>query len=67
VASELVQDDCTGPKLAREIAKRLDDPALRALQAAAQQAALDRMGRGGPDPNEAAADAVLRIVAGRAA
>jgi lipid-A-disaccharide synthase len=67
VAPELVQDDCTGPKLAREIAKRLDDPALRALQAAAQQAALDRMGRGGPDPNEAAADAVLRIVAGRAA
>jgi len=28
----------------------------------AQYAALDRMGRGGPDPSEAAADAVLKIV-----
>ena len=62
VAPELVQDDCTGPKLAREVGLRLDDPALRALQAAAQEAALDRMGRGGPDPNEAAADAVLHVV-----
>jgi lipid-A-disaccharide synthase len=33
----------------------------------AQYAALDKMGRGGPDPNEAAADAVLKIVAGRRA
>ena len=52
----------TGPNLAREIALRLDDPTLRALQAAAQEAALDRMGRGGPDPDEAAAEAVLGIL-----
>jgi lipid-A-disaccharide synthase len=67
VAPELVQDACNGPALAREVALRLDDPALRARQAAAQYAALDRMGRGGPDPSEAAADAVLAVLAARAA
>ena len=66
VAPELVQDECTGPKLAREIALRLDDPALRERQVAAQNAALDKMGRGGPDPSEAAADAVLKLVSRRA-
>lgn len=65
VAPELIQEDCTGPRLAEEVARRLDDPALRARQAAAQFAALDKMGRGGPDPSEAAADAVLRIVGDR--
>jgi lipid-A-disaccharide synthase len=66
VAPELVQDDCNGPALARELALRLDEPELRARQIAAQYAALDRMGRGGPDPSEAAANAVLEIVRGRA-
>lgn len=65
VAPELVQGACNGPNLAREVALRLDDPPLRALQAAAQDAALDRMGRGGPDPDEAAAEAVLKIVQAR--
>jgi lipid-A-disaccharide synthase len=62
VAPELIQDDCNGPKLAAEIARRLDDPGLRASQVARQYAALDKMGRGGPDPNEAAADAVLAML-----
>jgi lipid-A-disaccharide synthase len=62
VAPELLQDACNGEALAREAALRLDDPDLRARQIAAQYAALDKMGRGGPDPSEAAADAVLRIV-----
>ncbi|MET0272829.1 MAG: lipid-A-disaccharide synthase [Phenylobacterium sp.] len=66
IAPELVQDDCTGPKLARALARRLDDPDLRGRQIAAQTLALDRMGRGGPDPSEAAADAVLKIVGARA-
>ena len=66
VAPELIQDRCNGPELAAEVAKRLDDPKLRATQAAAQSAALDKMGRGGPDPSEAAADAVLKVL-GRAA
>jgi lipid-A-disaccharide synthase len=65
VAPELVQDDCTGPKLAREAALRLDDAELRSRQVSAQYAALDKMGRGGPDPSEAAADAVLKIVTAR--
>jgi len=63
IAPELVQDDCTGPKLAAAVAQRLDDADLRARQVAAQYAALDRMGRGGPDPSEAAAEAVLKILA----
>lgn len=65
VAPELVQDACNGPALARELVLRLDDPDLRARQAAAQAAALLKMGRGGPDPSDAAADAILKIV-GRA-
>ena len=67
VAPELIQRDCTGENLAREVALRLDDKGLRDAQAAAQTAALDKMGRGGPDPSEAAADAVLKILAARAA
>ena len=65
VAPELIQDDCTPQALAREIALRLDDPALRARQVAAQFAALETMGRGGPDPSDAAADAILKILAER--
>jgi lipid-A-disaccharide synthase len=65
VAPELIQEDCTGPRLADEVARRLDDAALRERQIAAQFAAIDKMGRGGPDPSEAAADAVLKIVAER--
>jgi lipid-A-disaccharide synthase len=62
IAPELIQGDCNGPALARELALRLDDPQLRVRQIAAQDAALDKMGRGGPDPSEAAADAILKIV-----
>jgi lipid-A-disaccharide synthase len=65
IAPELVQDDCTGPKLAKAVALRLDDADLRARQIAQQYAALDRMGRGGPDPSEAAADAVMKLLAAR--
>jgi lipid-A-disaccharide synthase len=62
IAPELVQGACNGERLAAELAKRLDDPALRAAQASAQTAALDKMGRGGPDPDEAAAEAVLKVL-----
>ena len=62
VAPEFIQGDCTAERLAAALAERLDDPALRARQVAAQNAALDRMGRGGPDPAEAAADAVLALL-----
>lgn len=62
VAPELIQDACTGEQLAGEVALRLDDPSLRASQVARQNQALDKMGRGGPDPNEAAADAILKLL-----
>lgn len=62
IAPELVQEDCTGPNLAQELARRLDDPELRASQIARQNAALERMGRGGPDPSDLAADAVLGLL-----
>ena len=66
VAPELIQADCNGPRIAREIARRLDDPDLRRAQVDAQDKALAQMGRGGPDPSEAAARAVLKVL-GRAA
>ncbi|MBW8814475.1 MAG: lipid-A-disaccharide synthase [Caulobacterales bacterium] len=65
VAPELVQADCNGPALAAELALRLEDPALRTRQVERQDAALVKMGRGGLDPSEAAAQAVLDLV-GRA-
>ena len=65
VAPELVQDDCNGPALAREVGKRLEDPELRRIQVEAQSAALLKMGRGGPDPSEVAADTVLKLLADR--
>ncbi|EJL21448.1 lipid-A-disaccharide synthase [Caulobacter sp. AP07] len=65
VAPELLQDACTGEALAVEVARRLDDPELRVRQTAAQNAALIRMGRGMPDPSEAAASALLDFLKGR--
>jgi lipid-A-disaccharide synthase len=62
VAPEFVQVACNGPALARSLAERLDDPNLRALQIAAQNAALDKMGRGGPDPSERAAEVVAGLL-----
>jgi lipid-A-disaccharide synthase len=62
VAPEMIQDDCNGPALAREVAARLDDPGLREAQVQRQDAALLKMGRGGGDPNAAAAEAVLNLV-----
>jgi lipid-A-disaccharide synthase len=58
VAPERVQDACTGPLLARDLARLLDDPAVRAAQVAAQTAALELMRGGITDPIGAAADAV---------
>lgn len=66
VAPELIQDDCNGPALANEIALRLDDDALRRRQIERQSQALLKMGRGGPDPSEAAAEAILAFLAAQA-
>jgi lipid-A-disaccharide synthase len=62
VMPEFIQDRCTGPMLAQTVEGLLADPAARAAQAAAQQSALIQMGRGGPDPSEAAATVVLSLV-----
>lgn len=65
VAPELLQSECQGEALAVEIARRLDDPAARQAQRAEQFAALDRMGRGMPDPSSAAAAALLAFLVDR--
>jgi len=66
IAPELIQNRCNGPELARALAVRLDDEALRLQQIADQTEALGKLGpRGGPDPSERAADAVIAIIEGR--
>lgn len=65
VAPEFVQDDCNGPALAAAVGERLDFPGMRYAQIEAQHEALIKMGRGGPDPSEAAAEAVLKLLAER--
>jgi lipid-A-disaccharide synthase len=65
IAPEFIQHDCTGAKLAKAVGERLDDPALRARQIAAQTAILEKMGRGGPDPAEVAADVVVKVLKAR--
>jgi lipid-A-disaccharide synthase len=59
VAPERVQDQCTGDILARDIDLRLTDTSLREQQRADQFSALAKMGRGGADPAERAAEAVI--------
>ncbi len=61
VMPEFIQNRCTGRILAQAVEGLLADPAARSAQAAAQQSALTQMGRGGPDPSEAAANVVLRL------
>jgi lipid-A-disaccharide synthase len=65
VMPERLQHDCTGEKLALALAPLLDDPAARATQVAAQDAALDRMGRGQGDPSAKAAEAVVAVLKAR--
>jgi lipid-A-disaccharide synthase len=62
VAPELLQERCTGPILAAAAAILLDDPETRAAQIAAQNAALAKLGHGGPPPSELAASALLEVI-----
>lgn len=62
IAPEFVQGDAEPETLAKAVAERLDNAALRRRQVERQNAALDLMGRDAGDPNELAADAVLKIV-----
>jgi lipid-A-disaccharide synthase len=65
VAPELIQHACTGPGLAEEVERRLADPDLRRRQREEQFAALDKMGRGGPNPSDRAAEGVLELLRSR--
>lgn len=65
IASEFIQDAATPEALAAAVARLLDDPAVAAQQAQDQTEALSLMGRGGADPSELAADAVLDVLAAR--
>lgn len=67
IAPEFVQGECTGENLAKAVADRLRDPALRASQAARQNEALTLMGRGSPDPSQTAANAVIALLASKKA
>jgi lipid-A-disaccharide synthase len=62
VAPEFIQARCTGPLLAEAVALRLDQPELRARQIAAQNKALDLMGRSLVDPSKTAAEAVIKVM-----
>jgi lipid-A-disaccharide synthase len=62
VAPEYLQNDCTPQNLANALAARLDEPALRRDQVERQNVALNKMGRGGPDPSGLAAEAVIETL-----
>jgi lipid-A-disaccharide synthase len=59
VAPELVQENCNGPALAREVSLRLADAVLRERQVADQTDALEIMRGGIRDPVGAAADGIV--------
>ena len=66
IARELIQADATPERFAGAVGRLLANPDLRTEQAAHQTAALDLMGRGGPDPSDLAAEAVLDVIAHKA-
>lgn len=59
VMPELLQHDCTADRLAAALAPLLDDRGAHDAQLAAQNEALDTMGRGQGDPSARAAEAVV--------
>ena len=65
VAPELVQGECNPERLAAEVERLLASGTERQAQRDAQFAALDQMGRGGADPAEAAAGAIMDFLSGR--
>ncbi|MES1203731.1 MAG: lipid-A-disaccharide synthase [Pseudomonadota bacterium] len=62
VAPEFVQTRFTANNIIRAAAPLLDDAQARAHQIELQEAALDKMGRGGRPAAEIAAEAVLRVL-----
>ena len=66
VAPELIQEACTGPRLAEALAPLLDVPVARERQVKAQFEAVELMRGGITDPAGAAADVVIAQLAERA-
>jgi lipid-A-disaccharide synthase len=62
VVPERIQGRCTGPALAADLARLLDDPALQARQASEQNDAVALLAGGIEDPVGAAADAIVRVL-----
>ena len=67
IAPEFIQGEASAENLAAAVGRLLNDPEAAAEQARRQTAALDLMGRGGPDPSTLAAEAVLRVIEAKAA
>ncbi len=63
VVPELLQEECTGERLAAAVERLLSDPAARSMQKSAFDEALGLIGRGGPAPSDRAAEIVLKLVA----
>jgi len=59
---ELLQDKCTGPRVAEEVLRLLDDDTARATQAAAAEEALALLRPAGGSPSGTAADVVLSYI-----
>ena len=66
IAPEYLQADAPPETRAAAVGRWLTDREAAAEQARRQTEALDLMGRGGPDPSELAADAVLRVIVEKA-
>src|SRR5690606_31147614 len=66
IAPEFIQGEATPKALAGALSRLLTDGEAAADQARRQTAALDLLGRGGPDPSGLAADAVLRVIVKKA-
>lgn len=67
IAREFIQFDATADKIAPEVLRLLTDKAAAKAQADRQTEVLEIMGRGGPNPSELAADAVLDVLEKRKA
>ena len=67
IAREFIQHDATPENLAEAVTDLLADPQKAQRQADRQTEVLELMGRGGPNPSELAADAVLKVLDARKA
>lgn len=65
VAKECIQFEATADYITPQVERLLTDKAAAEAQARRQTEVLEIMGRGGPNPSELAADAVLKVLEGR--